>query len=115
MRKYVFADEAGNFDFSDKDGASLFFILATVTADSPDVGDDLLKLRRTLAWDGIALESNFHATEDAQAVRDQVQHGTQVIPVCGERRGWKRVAGAGTSKRAHTWEMMRCESSAPSP
>ena len=72
MRKYVFADEAGNFDFSDKDGASLFFILATVTADSPDVGDDLLKLRRTLAWDGIALESNFHATEDAQAVRGQV-------------------------------------------
>ena len=72
MRKYVFADEAGNFDFSDKNGASQFFILTTVTADSPDVGDDLLKLRRALAWDGIALESNFHATEDAQAVRDQV-------------------------------------------
>ena len=72
MRKYVFADEAGNFDFRDRTGASRFFILTTVTADSPDVGDDLLKLRRTLAWDGIALESNFHATEDAQAVRDQV-------------------------------------------
>ena len=72
MRKYVFADEAGNFDFSDKNGASQFFILTTVTADSPDVGDDLLKLRRDLAWDGIALESSFHATEDAQAVRDQV-------------------------------------------
>ena len=72
MRKYVFADEAGNFDFRDRTGASQFFILTTVTADSPDVGDDLLKLRRDLAWDGIALESNFHATEDAQAVRDQV-------------------------------------------
>ena len=72
MRKYVFADEAGNFDFSTKNGASQFFILTTVTADSPDVGDDLLTLRRDLAWDGIALESNFHATEDAQAVRDQV-------------------------------------------
>ena len=72
MRKYVFADEAGNFDFSTKNGDSQFFILTTVTADSPDVGDDLLTLRRDLAWDGIALESNFHATEDAQAVRDQV-------------------------------------------
>ena len=72
MRKYVFADEAGNFDFSTKNGASQFFILTTVTADSPDVGDDLLTLRRDPAWDGIALESSFHATEDAQAVRDQV-------------------------------------------
>ena len=72
MRKYVFADEAGNFDFRDKHGASRYFILTTVTADSPQVGDDLLALRRGLAWDGIALESNFHAAEDAQAVRDQV-------------------------------------------
>ena len=72
VRKYVFADEAGNFDFRDRAGASKFFILTTVTTDSPDTGDDLLKLRRALAWDGIALESSFHATEDAQAVRDQV-------------------------------------------
>ncbi len=72
MRKYVFADEAGNFDFRDKAGASQFFILTTVTAESPEAGDDLLRLRRDLAWDGIALESNFHATEDSQAVRDQV-------------------------------------------
>ena len=72
MRKYVFADEAGNFDFSNKNGASEFFVLTTVTADAPTVGDDLLELRRDLAWSGIALESNFHATEDPQAVRDQV-------------------------------------------
>ena len=32
MREYVFADEAGNFDFSDKSGASQFFILTTVIA-----------------------------------------------------------------------------------
>ena len=62
LRKYVFSDEAGNFDFRDKHGASRYFILTTVTTvDSPQVGDDLLALRRGLAWDGIALESNFHA------------------------------------------------------
>ena len=72
MRKYVFADEAGNFDFSNKTGASKYFILATVTATSTAVGDELLTLRRSLAWDGVALESNFHATEDSQAVRDRV-------------------------------------------
>ena len=72
MRRYVFADEAGNFDFSDKNGASEFFILTTVTADSPTIGDELLALRRSLAWKGVALESNFHATEDPQAVRDEV-------------------------------------------
>ena len=72
MRKYVFADEAGNFDFSNKTGASEYFVLATVTAASTAVGDELLALRRSLAWDGVALESNFHATEDSQAVRDRV-------------------------------------------
>ena len=49
-----------------------YFVLATVTAASTAVGDELLTLRRSLAWDGVALESNFHATEDSQAVRDRV-------------------------------------------
>jgi hypothetical protein len=36
------------------------------------VGDALLALRRNLAWEGLGLTSDFHATTDSQAVRDRV-------------------------------------------
>lgn len=68
----MFADEAGNFDFSVQQGASRYFILATVTADHCRFGDRLLELRRELGWRGLHLERVFHATEDPQAVRDEV-------------------------------------------
>lgn len=71
-RIYVFADEAGNFDFNTKSGASTWFILGSVTLEDPATGDRLLALRRELAWQGVALESSFHATEDLQIVRDEV-------------------------------------------
>jgi hypothetical protein len=71
-RRYVFADECGNFDFTIKPGASKYFILTTVCADDCTAGDALLGLRRELAWQGIGLESEFHATDDKQAVRDRV-------------------------------------------
>ena len=71
-RVYVFADECGNFDFSRKPGASTHFILTTVTADGCHSGDDLLKLRRDLAWQGMGLGTDFHATTDEQAIRDRV-------------------------------------------
>jgi hypothetical protein len=35
-------------------------------------GDDLLRLRRKLAWEGMGLDSEFHATTDKQIVRDRV-------------------------------------------
>ncbi|HEX5174597.1 MAG TPA: DUF3800 domain-containing protein [Gaiellaceae bacterium] len=70
--KYVFADEAGNFDFSTSHGATRYFVLATVTLDDCQVGKDLIDLRRSLAWDGVYLDRVFHATEDEQAVRDRV-------------------------------------------
>jgi hypothetical protein len=68
----VFADESGNFDFSRKAGASRYFILTTITCESYSVGDALLKLRRDMAWDGLGLDSDYHATTNAQAVRDRV-------------------------------------------
>lgn len=71
-RKYVFADECGNFDFSRRQGASKYFILATITCGSCDVGHDLLGLRRELALKGMGLDSEFHAAEDKQAIRDEV-------------------------------------------
>lgn len=72
MDKYVFADEAGNFDFSLNQGATRYFVLCTVSADSCEVGDDLLRLRRELGWKGLHLDKVFHASEDPQAVRDEV-------------------------------------------
>jgi hypothetical protein len=70
--RYVFADEAGNFDFSTGPGATKYFILATTTVSDSRVGTELLELRRDLAWRGVYLDRVFHATEDEQAVRDEV-------------------------------------------
>jgi len=69
---YVFADEAGNFDFSTRQGASRYFILCTVTSTDCRTGDALLALRRELGWRGLHLDRVFHATEDPQVVRDEV-------------------------------------------
>jgi hypothetical protein len=70
--RYVFADEAGNFDFSRGPGASRYFVLATVSLADCSIGDRLLALRRELGWRGTNLDRVFHATEDRQAVRDEV-------------------------------------------
>jgi hypothetical protein len=69
---YLFADEAGNFDFSRKRDASIYFILCTLTCADPSFGHSLLELRRTLAWEGLTVDRHFHATEDKQSVRDRV-------------------------------------------
>jgi Protein of unknown function (DUF3800) len=72
-RVHVFADEAGNFDFSAKSGASKYFILTTVTMEDFRAGDSLLELRRQLAWEGHHQGTDdFHATEEFQSVRDRV-------------------------------------------
>ena len=71
-RKYVFADESGNFDFSRSASASRYFILVTLTLPDCSLGQEVLDLRRQLAWEGHGLETEFHATEDKQAVRDRV-------------------------------------------
>lgn len=69
---YLFGDEAGNFDFSDGSGASRHFVLATVTMHDWQAGDRLQALRRRLAWRGVHLGAVLHASEDPQAVRDEV-------------------------------------------
>ncbi|MGH2535317.1 MAG: DUF3800 domain-containing protein [Thermomicrobiales bacterium] len=71
-RKYVFADESGNFDFSRQPSATRYFILTSITMDHCDVGNALLELRREMAWSGIQLRGEFHATEDDQAIRNEV-------------------------------------------
>lgn len=70
--KYVFADEAGNFDFSRTTGASRYFILTTITMDNCAVGDALAELRRELTWAGHDVSNGFHAKNDTHAVRSTV-------------------------------------------
>ena len=72
MRAYIYADESGNFDFSNQPGASRYFILASVPVADHAIETDLLELRRELAWGGEPLTGGFHATNDKQRVRDQV-------------------------------------------
>jgi uncharacterized protein DUF3800 len=72
MKRYMFADEAGNFDFTRNQGATKYFILCTITMDNCDMGDELMKLRRGMVRDGLSLDGELHATTDAQAVRDRV-------------------------------------------
>ncbi|MDQ4124583.1 MAG: DUF3800 domain-containing protein [Actinomycetota bacterium] len=71
-RVYVFADEAGNFDFSRNRGASRYFILGTMTVADPALGTRLLDLRRELAWRGHGLETSFHAVKDRYEVKNVV-------------------------------------------
>lgn len=71
-RRYLFADEAGDFEFSRSPNVSKYFIVCAVTMDSCDVGYRLLELRRRLIWDKQAVGDYFHASEDRQAIRNEV-------------------------------------------
>jgi len=71
-RKFVFADEAGDFAFKRGFNISRYFILCTVTLDSCDLGESLLALRREMSWERKPLGDYFHATTDAQETRDRV-------------------------------------------
>src|SRR5690348_13993276 len=78
-RVLVFGDEAGNFDFTRGPGASRYFILTTVTMVDSAVGDQLLGVRRQLAWDGVQLNAEVHASEETQVVRDAVFASLQPV------------------------------------
>ncbi len=67
---YIFLDEAGDFDFSPS--GSKHFIMASVTRERP-FGDysEFVNLKYGLVEQGMDIEY-FHASEDRQAVRDQV-------------------------------------------
>jgi hypothetical protein len=71
-RVHVFADESGDFTFARTANASRYYILTTVTSQDFGLGSAMLDLRRKLAWEGIGLDREFHATTDRQEVRDRV-------------------------------------------
>ncbi len=72
MRRYLFADEAGDFEFRIGPNISRYFIVCTMTVDDCAIGNDLLALRRQLAWEGMPVNSYFHATTDKVSVRERV-------------------------------------------
>jgi len=69
---FLFADEAGDFNFSRQPKASKYYIICTVATTSCDVANDLLMLKRRLAWKGAPLRDYFHCSEDKQEIRDAV-------------------------------------------
>lgn len=71
-RLHVFADEAGNFDFRRADNVSRYFVVCTVVMPSCEAANHLLELKRRLAWEQQPLGDYFHATNDAQSIRDAV-------------------------------------------
>jgi hypothetical protein len=67
---YVFGDESGQLDFNPK--TSRYFILATILVADCRIFDQLLALRRQLAWEGLSCHPEFHATDELQPIRDRV-------------------------------------------
>lgn len=72
MDRYLFSDEAGDFTFNRNQNVSRFFIICTVCTSSLEIGQALGRLRHQMLWEGLPLGDCFHATTDAQAVRDRV-------------------------------------------
>jgi hypothetical protein len=68
--RYVYVDEAGNFDFTPR--GTKYFTLTSVVLEHCDIGHELAQLRRDIVRQGADLRDGFHATEDRQAVRDEV-------------------------------------------
>lgn len=79
-RAYIFSDEAGCFTFKRDDRASRYFLVCTIAADDCRMGADLLELRRDMVWRGLPVKEHFHATEDAQVVRDEVYSFIKDLP-----------------------------------
>lgn len=67
---YIFLDEGGNFDFSQK-GTKYFTITSVLKTRPFKTFSDLTSLRYDLIESGLDIE-HFHASEDRQAVRDRV-------------------------------------------
>lgn len=67
---YVFLDEAGNFDFSP--GGTKYFILSAISKERPfRAYQEMTELKYNLVESGKDIEY-FHASEDAQSVRNEV-------------------------------------------
>lgn len=71
-RALIFSDEAGCFVFKRNDRASRYFLVCTICLDDCSIGDELIALRRDMQWRGLPVGEEFHATEDKNAIREEV-------------------------------------------
>jgi len=88
VKKYLFADESGNFDFRDHrryPGASRYFAVGTLLLTDErrrhELQSALLNLRFELARQGKVYNEVFHAATDDQWVRDAVFNVLKDIPL----------------------------------
>lgn len=72
MDHFLFSDEAGCFTFNRNPNVSKYFIICTVTTTDLGLGEALTRLRHDLLREGLPVGDYFHATTDAQPVRDRV-------------------------------------------
>jgi len=72
MRRYIFSDEAGDFNFSKQPKASRYFILCTISVDNCSIGHELMDLRRDMIWRGENVRGHFHAVDDLPHIREEV-------------------------------------------
>lgn len=100
-RTHIFADESGDLGFTnvgEERGGSIYFNITTVSCDDYALGDALTNLRRDLIWRGADIGAQFHATNDKQAIRNQVfevltQHEFRVdVSIFDKRRVIDRLA-----------------------
>jgi hypothetical protein len=76
---YIFVDESGNFDFTNK-GTNHFVLGAFATYDPIQSATNLLKLKYALLREGYDI-TQFHAAEDKQIIRDLVFKSIDSIPL----------------------------------
>ena len=71
-KRFLFADEAGDFAFRNNGFASKYYIICTISMDNIEVGKELLELRKRLAWEKRPVRDFFHCSPDKQEIRDEV-------------------------------------------
>jgi hypothetical protein len=88
VRKYLFADESGNFDFRSHtqfpNGPSRYFSVGTIVVEGDDalrqLDADLLKLKRDLAWKNVVHDSGL-ASSSSQASPESGRHASAPDPL----------------------------------
>ncbi len=98
MVLYIFLDESGNFDFSNKPGASEWLGLTSLSTTDPEEGlRSYFKTKYELLMKGHDVFC-FHATEDSQIVRNKF------LPVISSLRNARIDSLAIRKRRLHpTW------------
>lgn len=109
METFLFSDEAGCFTFNRNQNVSRYFIICTVTVQSLDLALSLTRLRHQLLREGLPVGDYFHATTDAQAVRDRVfaeivKHDfTYQVTICEKSKAQPQVTRSKARFYQYPW------------